>query len=68
MGANDDNTEPIVYPKHGFNTSTVYNIIMPILIVIILIFGLYAIFHVNLPSNKMPMVGGGGFAKFKRYK
>ena len=55
-----DNTEPMLSEKHGFSATTVYRIIIPIVIVIMLLFGAYTLFKINIPT---PMMGGGGGRK-----
>ncbi len=54
-----DNTEPMISEKHGFSMTAVYRIIIPIIIVIILVFGAYTLLKINMPSpTSMKMMGG----------
>ena len=53
-----DNTEPMLSEKHRFSATTVYRIIMPIVIVIMLLFGAYTLFKINIPTPGATMKGG----------
>jgi hypothetical protein len=63
-----DNTEPMLSEKHRFSATTVYRIIMPIVIVIMLLFGAYTLFKINIPAPGTPMKGGSGLSKISYNK